>query len=87
MRSVLKEFALEGKNKDGSPDGKFYLDRAGASAIGQRVLEDNLHMAPDKASAHMNEYFDKAFKHFDVMLTGKIEAGQAPTFVRFLGGN
>ena len=38
MRSVLKEFAHEGKNKDGSPNGKFTVDRSGASALGMRVL-------------------------------------------------
>ena len=87
MRSVLKEFAHEGKNKDGSPNGKFVLDRAGASQLGLRVLQNDFGMAPDAASAHMNEYFDRAWDHYDVNRTGYIDAGMAPTFVRFLGGN
>ena len=87
MRSVIKEAALEGKNKDGSPNGKFYMDKKAAGDIGMRVLEDNLKMQPDVASDHMNNYFEKAWKHYEIMGTGKIEAGLMPSFVRFLGGN
>lgn len=28
MASIIKNYALEGKNDDGSPNGKFYMDRA-----------------------------------------------------------
>ena len=87
MRSVLKEFAHEGKNKDGSPNGKFTVDRSGASALGLRVLQDDFGMDAIKANAHLDQYFDSAWKHFDVMASGHVDAGMMPSFVRFLGGN
>jgi len=30
MRSMIEQYALEGKNKDGSPNGQFWIDEAGA---------------------------------------------------------
>ena len=40
-----------------------------------------------KANAHLDQYFDSAWKHFDVMASGHVDAGMMPSFVRFLGGN
>ena len=38
MRSMVKTYALEGKNKDGSPSGQFFLNEAGARAAAGEVL-------------------------------------------------
>merc|ERR1712048_1416992 len=41
MRSMIEQYALEQKNKDGTPSGKFWLDEAGARAASREVLETN----------------------------------------------
>merc|ERR1719503_122376 len=39
MRSMCKTYALEGKNKDGSPNGNFMMDEAVTRAAASEVLE------------------------------------------------
>jgi hypothetical protein len=39
MRSMIEQYALEGKNKDGSPNGQFWMTEAGARAASSEVLD------------------------------------------------
>ena len=39
MRSMIQNYALEQKNKDGSPSGKFWMNENTAWAAGMEVLE------------------------------------------------
>ena len=38
MRSMIQQYALEGKNKDGSPNGQFWMDEANTYAAASEVL-------------------------------------------------
>ena len=87
MRSMIKNYALEAKNKDGSPSGKFWVDEAGARAAAAEVLATNAKMASGKISGYLNTYFSKAWGHFDVNRTGKIEVIKMPQFMRFLASD
>ena len=86
MRSVHEKYALEGKNKDGTPNGKFWLDRGNASACAMEVLTNNMGMDVAKANEHLNEYFTRAWAHFDVNQVGRIHAVEAANFMRFVAG-
>ena len=86
MRSMIKNYALEAKNKDGSPSGKFWIDEAGARAAATEVLATNKGMKTGK-KAYLNTYFAKAWGHFDVNRTGKIEVIKMPQFMRFLASD
>ena len=86
MRSMIKNYALEGKNKDGSPNGQFWIDEAGARAAATEVLATNKGMKTGK-KAYLNTYFAKAWGHFDVNRTGKIEVIKMPQFMRFLASD
>ena len=39
MRSMYENYALEAKNKDGTPSGKFWMDKEGAYMAASEVLE------------------------------------------------
>ena len=86
MHSMLTKWALEGKNKDGSPNGKFYMDQHGAYAVADEVLMNNMGMDAARRSEHIKTYFERSWNHFDVNREGKIEIGMMPQFMRFLGG-
>jgi len=53
MRSMVEQYALEGKNKDGSPNGQFWMDEAAARAAANEVLNTNAHMSKAAAAAHL----------------------------------
>ena len=87
MRSMIKNYALEGKNKDGSPNGQFWIDEAGARAAATEVLATNAHMKSAAIGGYLKTYFAKAWGHFDVNRTGKIEVIKMPQFMRFLASD
>ena len=86
MHSMLTKWAIERKTKDGSPSGKFYMDRLGAQSVAREVLMNNLGMTSEKADAHLKEYFERSWLHFDVNHENVLEIGLMPMFMRFLGG-
>ena len=84
MRSMIEQYALEQKNKDGTPSGKFWMDEAGARAAAHEVLETNCKVTGKPREDWLNTYFKKAWNHFDVNRTGKVEVIKMPQFMRFL---
>jgi hypothetical protein len=78
MRSMIKTYALEGKNKDGSPNGQFWLDEAGAKAAAGEVLATHKGIKGAAADKYFATYWKKAWGHFDVNVVGKIEVIKAP---------
>ena len=87
MRSMIQNYALEQKTKEGYPSGKFWIDEAGARAASQEVLVTNKKMNPADVPAYLEKYFAKAWGHFDVNRSGKIEVIKMPQFMRFLSSD
>jgi len=78
MRSLINNYAIELKDKDGRPTGNFYLDNGGAKDACTEVLKNNSHLKDDKASAFMTEHFADTWEHFDVNKDGIVEVGRFP---------
>ena len=84
MRSMIEQYALEQKNKDGTPSGKFWMDEAATRAAAREALETNCKVTGKARDNWLNTYFAKAWNHFDVNRTGKIEVIKMPQLMRFL---
>jgi hypothetical protein len=84
MRSMIEQYAVEQKNKDGTPSGKFWMDEAATRAAASETLETNCKISNKPRSDWLNTYFSKAWSHFDVNRTGKVEVIKMPQFMRFL---
>uniref|UniRef100_A0A7S3IF60 EF-hand domain-containing protein n=1 Tax=Strombidium inclinatum TaxID=197538 RepID=A0A7S3IF60_9SPIT len=84
MRSMLKNYALEGKNKDGSPNGNFVIDEVSARSAAREVLGTHKGLHGAAMIKYMQTYFEPTWKHFDVNGSGKIEVLKMPQFMRFL---
>jgi hypothetical protein len=84
MRSMIEQYALEGKNKDGSPNGQFSLDEANARAASSEVLDTHKGLKGAARENYLKTYFPRTWAHFDVNRSGKIEAIKMPQFMRFL---
>ena len=87
MRSMCKTYALEGKNKDGSPNGNFMMDEAVTRAAASEVLETHKGLKGDAKKKYLDTYFPRTFAHFDVTKGGKIEVIKMPQFMRFLASD
>jgi hypothetical protein len=72
MRSVIKNYALEGKNKavkegeDDTPNGKFFLDEVQAKALASEVMLTHKGLAGANLKKYLDTYWGKAWSHFDV---------------------
>ena len=86
MKSMHENYALEGKNKDGTPNGVFWMDRSAASSAAMEVMANNLKWSSEKISDQIATYFEKAWGHFDVNKTGYIKADRMAQFMSFLAG-
>jgi len=84
MRSMIEQYALEGKNKDGSPNGAFWMDEAGARAAASEVLHTHKGLTGKARDDYLKTYFPRTWAHFDVNRSGKIEVIKMPQFMRFL---
>jgi hypothetical protein len=87
MRSMCKTYALEGKNKDGSPNGNFVMDEATTRAAASEVLGTHKGLSGDAKKKYLDTYFPRTFAHFDVTKGGKLEVIKMPQFMRFLASD
>ena len=87
MRSMIEQYSLEGKNKDGSPNGQFWMDEAAARAASAEVLNTHKQMSGAALETYLKTYFPRTWAHFDVNRTGKVEALKMPQFMRFLASD
>ena len=93
MRSMIENYALEkklGGDDDATkdlPTGKFFLDETGAKAAASEVLGTHKGLAGDKLKSYLGTYWAKAWGHFDVNQSGKIEVEKAPSLMRFLASD
>ena len=87
MRSMINTYSLEGKNKDGSPNGQFWMDEAATRSAAGEVLSTHKGLSGAALSKYLNTYFGKAWGHFDVNRGGKIEVIKMPQFMRFLASD
>ena len=87
MRSMIKAYALEGKNKDGSPNGNFMMDEASTRLAASEVLDTHKGMHGDEKKKYLDQFFPRTFAHFDVTKEGKLEVIKMPQFMRFLASD
>lgn len=87
MNSLISKYALEGKT-DGSPNGKFYLDKSGAANVASEVVGTHLGFSGEKKESFLAGKFDKLWNHYDVLGQGWIAIEKGAPFLRqILGEN
>jgi len=87
MRSMIQNYALEQKTKEGAPSGKFWMNEAATRAAATEVLTNNVHMKTADVGKYLDTYFAKAWGHFDVNRVGQVEVAKMPLFMRFLASD
>ena len=87
MRSMIETYALEAKNKDGTPSGKFWMDKEGSRAAAAEVLETHKGLKGDDLHLYLETYFPRTWAHFDVNRVGMIEVIKMPQLMRFLSSD
>ena len=74
-RKMILEYATEGTDElTHEPNGVFTVSKDQTKAAAVEVLETHLGMDAGAADAHLGQYFDKVWDHFDVLGKGALDA-------------
>jgi hypothetical protein len=87
MRSMYDTYATEGMNKDGTPNGQFWVTKANAKKAAGEIVGTHLLLSKDDEKAYVESVFPKAWDRYDVNEEGKIELDRMPIFLRHICGN
>jgi len=93
MRSMIENYAIEHKtpktdtDAGGAPTGSFWMTKSAAYAAAQEVLSTHKGLKGAALSGYLDNYFNKAWGHFDVNQVGEIEVVKMSTFIRFLASD
>ena len=72
MRSMIMNYAREGKNEDGSPNGVFDVTEAQARGAASEVLGTHKKLAGSELKEYLTTYFPRTWAHYDVNKVGAI---------------
>merc|ERR1712071_486872 len=87
MRSMIMNYAREGKNADGSPNGVFTMTEAQTRGASAEVLGTHKKLSAAEVKEYLNTYFPRTWAHFDVNKVGAVGVETLPQFVRFLASD
>lgn len=87
MASMIQNYALEGKNEDGTPNGKFFMNEAITKQAAAEILKTHKKLEGKELDDYMNQYFARTFAHFDVTKDGILGVEVMPQFMRFLASD
>ena len=87
MKSMIMTYAQEGKNKDGSPNGKFFMTEAQTRAAASEVLETHKGLKGAAKADYLKTYFPRSWAHFDVTKAGMIGVEDMSMFMRFMASD
>jgi hypothetical protein len=87
MKSMIENYAQEGKNENGTPNANFQMTEATTRAAASEVLETHKGLKGAEKDAYLKTYFPRTWAHFDVNKEGRVEVGSMPAFMRFIASD
>jgi len=78
MSSMILNYALEGKNDDGTPNGKFFMNEAITKQASTEVLKSHKKLEGKESEEYMKQYFERTWAHFDVTKDGILDVDTMP---------
>ena len=87
MKSMIMNYAQEGKDKEGAPNGQFFMTEAQTKAAAAEVLATHKALDGPAKAEYLKTYFPRTWAHFDVNKAGMIGVESMPQFMRFLASD
>ena len=87
MKSMYSKYAIEGEDKDGLPNGRFWVTKASAKKACDEVVATHLRLTGKDKESYLEEQFPALWARFDVNEESKIEIDRMPQLLRSICGN
>ena len=84
VHHILKEYALEEKDKTGNPTGNFFMNKKWTQVASREVLQKFKKLEGNDLEKYMNQYFGRTWEHFDVTDSNMLDALDMPAFMKYL---
>ena len=84
MYTLIHDYAKEGKDENGKPSGKFFLDRESAKKVTLPYVQKYANLQGRSLEDYMTMEFEEQFQHFDVLNSGFIECEQMGRFIKLM---
>ena len=81
MNSLISKYALEG-NTGGKPNGHFFLNREGVTAVAQEVVATHMGFKGDRLKTYLKENLPGLWNRYDVMQEGNLDADRVAVLLR-----
>ena len=78
MKSMIMNYAQEGKDKEGAPNGQFFMTEAQTKAAASEVLGSHKGLDGPAKAEYLKTYFPRTWAHFDVNKAGMIGVESMP---------
>ena len=79
--------ALFGTSAACVPTGNFFVKKSSGKMAAKEVIGTHLGLKGTAAKSYLDEYYDKAWAHFDIAGAGLLGVDVMPSFYRFLCSN
>ena len=87
MRSLISNYAIEGRLADGSgPNGAFYMTKSAVEETSQDVVQQHFGWTGEKNSNYVKSQLEKLWPHTDVLNEGFIDVEKTPQLLKRLLG-
>merc|ERR1711934_913494 len=86
MRSLYKNYATEGE-KDGLPNGHFWVTEADAKRVAKEVAATHLGLKGGDGDEYVGANFKELWSKYDVNEEGRVEIDRLPIFLRAFCGS
>lgn len=82
MNSIVSKLAIESRNEDGSPSGKFFMTKELTNQVAHEVVETHMHMTGADKDSYVEEKLNKLWPHYDNNNEGFVDADRVPPMLR-----
>ena len=67
MNSMLTNYSKEGRDENGNPNGKFFVDKEQARKASEEILKTHLHLKGEDLKTYMMLNFEETWNYWDVL--------------------
>ena len=87
MKSLYATYAVEGEDKDGLPNGRYWVTKENAMKAADEVVDTHLRLHKGEKADYLAANFPALWARFDVNEEGKVEIDRMPQLLRSICGN
>jgi len=81
MNSLISKYSLEG-NTGGKPNGHFFLNKEGVTAVATEVVATHMGFKGEKLSNYLKQNLPGLWNRYDVMQEGNLDADRVAVLLR-----